>query len=98
MILKWIKSAGSYLWAILLGLVGILTSLLIASNESRKRWKERSKRSERENERRRDAAERDNEIEGQTRSRRADIRNELKDTGGSSTFRDPNKLFDDDPG
>jgi len=38
----------------------------------------------------------DNEIEEQTRSRRADALKELEDTGGSSDFRDPNRLFNDD--
>ncbi len=37
----------------------------------------------------------DIKIEKKFNSRRAEVKDELKDTGGSSAFRDPNKLRDD---
>lgn len=40
-------------------------------------------------------AEKDNEIEEQTRSRRTDALKEIKDTGRADIFADPNKLRDD---
>lgn len=42
-------------------------------------------------------ADRDNELEGQEQSHRAEVKREIEDTGNSRVFRDPNKLFDDDP-
>ena len=39
----------------------------------------------------------DMETERQTASHRADLIDEIKDTNDSTGFRDPNKLFNDDP-
>ena len=40
-------------------------------------------------------ADRDNELEAQTDSHRAEVKRELEDTGESDTFRKPDKLWDD---
>ncbi|MHC5059394.1 MAG: hypothetical protein ACYTKD_32480 [Planctomycetota bacterium] len=39
-------------------------------------------------------AKKDMEVERQTRRRRAEAMNEIKDTGDSTDFRNPNRLFD----
>ena len=87
----------TYALLILSGLVAVLAFLLKIFGSRSRRLKQQAETYKAQANRARVVAERDNEIEGQTQSRRADAAKELKETGGSSTFRDPNKLFDDDP-
>ena len=82
----------SRVWLILSGLVIVLASLLGISGSRIKRLKERNRQLRQEVNHRQRVMESDVKIEEQSRSRRADAIKEIKDTGDSELFRDPNRL------
>ena len=90
MITTWLKGAGTYLLGTLIALVGVLGIALKWSLSSRKRLKDANKRLKANRQRAREVAERDNELEAQTRSRRATIAKELEESGISRELEKPN--------
>ena len=58
--------------------------------------KNKAKKAQAQSDHKSKVMEADKTIEKKFRSRRAAAKDEIKNTGGSSTFRNPNKLRDDD--
>jgi Flp pilus assembly protein TadB len=82
------------LGAIVLTVLGFLARIFFLKHQ-RNRARDAAEHYKAAANRARIVAEKHNEIEEQTRARRADALKELEDTGGSELFRDPNKLRDD---
>lgn len=63
--------------------------------QSRDKFKKKAEEFEAQAHRAKVVAEKDNELEAQSRSHRAEVKNDIKTTGDSRTFRDPDELWDD---
>jgi hypothetical protein len=92
MIFSRIKLYGIAFAGVAISALLVVMRLLTASNS---RLRSRAENAEARVKRARVIAERDNEIEEQTESRRAQVKNEIKDTGSSSAIHNPDSLWDD---
>ena len=81
-------------WSLGVGLLvaGLLATVKILA-ASTKKYKKRAKRAVAQAKHAHAVAEKDNEFEGQKRSRRADAVNEIKESGASKELSEPNKKW-----
>lgn len=85
------------LWAAAIG-AALLVALSVAVKFFAGKWKtekRRRKRVEKNLEHAAEVIEKDNVIDVEFRSRRADVANELKEGRSPTVFTDPNSMFDD---
>lgn len=76
--------------------VGAMLLRIFFLQQQRDRLQDKAERLEAQANRARIIARADQEAAQRERRRRSEVKNEIDDTGDSSAFRDPSKLWDDD--
>ena len=84
-----------YWWAIVAGIMAVMAAIIKFLTHRNSQLREKAEYAEAYAHRAKVIVDRDNELEAQARSHRAEVKREIEDTGDSSDFRDPNKLWRD---
>ena len=89
-----ISKLKAYWWAVVAGVIAVMAGIIKFLTHRNSQLRERAEHAEAYAKRAKVVAERDNEIERETRSQRAEVKREIEDSGDSTAFRNPNELWD----